>query len=149
MALALTELLASLPKSHSGYNEIEQRFRSYMDIILKYQDENGMWRQIIDREDAYPETSGTALILYSLAHGVRNKLLPYNLLEIIENGYAGLLDMIEEDGTIHGTCIGTPFQINEDAYFNLPAPVDDLHGHGPVILACAEIALLRGLSGNP
>lgn len=144
MMLALVELLSFLPLRHAGRDRIVAILADFVSALLPRQDETGMWRQILDREDAYPEVSGTALFAFGLARAVRKGWLPRSLAPRVEKAVAALSHFVEDDGTIRNVCIGTPFQRSEQAYFALPAPVNDLHGHGPVILACAELAAMRG-----
>jgi len=147
MALALAELMSYMPQDHPYFEALLTIYARFCAGLLDFQDTDGMWHQIVDRPDAYQETSGTALIAYALARGVRSGWLDASVKAAVERSYAGLTAVVEEDATIHGTCIGTPFQASEKAYFRLPAPVDDLHGHGPIILLCSELAQLRSEQG--
>jgi len=40
--------------------------------LLKYQDENGTWRQLIDQSDSWNETSGTGMFAFAMITGVKN-----------------------------------------------------------------------------
>ena len=42
-----------------------------MAALLPYQDRDGLWRNVIDYPGAYAELSGTAMIGYALARGMR------------------------------------------------------------------------------
>lgn len=45
--------------------------RKYIDraALLKYQEKDGMWRQIIDDPEAWKEKSGTAMFTYTMITG--------------------------------------------------------------------------------
>ena len=75
---------------------------------------------------------------------MRKGWLRRSLAGRVERAVRAVSHFVDDDGTIRNVCIGTPFQRSEEAYFSLPAPTNDLHGHGPVILACAELAAMRG-----
>jgi unsaturated rhamnogalacturonyl hydrolase len=42
-----------------------------MATLLDYQGENGMWRQLIDRPEAWPETSCTGMLTFAMVTGVK------------------------------------------------------------------------------
>ena len=37
-----------------------------MASLLKYQGEDGLWRQLIDKPDFWPETSGTGMFTFAM-----------------------------------------------------------------------------------
>ena len=50
-----------------------------MDAMLKYQDESGMWYQVVNfggMDKNYLETSGSSIMAYALLKGVRLGFLP-------------------------------------------------------------------------
>ena len=42
-----------------------------MSALLKYQADDGMWRQVIDDEGFWKETSSTAMFTYAMITGVK------------------------------------------------------------------------------
>jgi rhamnogalacturonyl hydrolase YesR len=48
MAAGMAELLRSLPEDNPNRPRIMQGYRTMMESLLNYQDEGGMWRQLID-----------------------------------------------------------------------------------------------------
>ena len=70
-ALGLTLTLAELPHDHAAYASTLASYRSLMAALLPYQNRDGLWRNVIDYPGAYAELSGTAMIGYALARGMR------------------------------------------------------------------------------
>ena len=60
--VGLAEILQYLPRDYPGWEEAAQRLRRHCDALKKYQTEHGLWRQSIDCELAWEESSGTGLI---------------------------------------------------------------------------------------
>ena len=42
-----------------------------MKSLKDYQDKSGMWNQLIDKADCWPETSGSAMFTYAMIMGVK------------------------------------------------------------------------------
>ena len=61
------------------YDRLKQVFVDLMESMAKFQDESGMWYQVVNmggREKNYLETSGSAIMAYSMLKGVRLGFLP-------------------------------------------------------------------------
>lgn len=70
-------------------------YKELMDSLIKYQDENGMWRQVIDGENSeanYFETSGSAGIAYALMKGYNLNILPREYYEAGLKAFNGVVD---------------------------------------------------------
>src|SRR6266536_3598043 len=61
VAAGMTELLRSLPQNHPQRDRILTAYRKMMTSLLRYQRPDGMWRQLIDHREAWPESSSTAM----------------------------------------------------------------------------------------
>jgi rhamnogalacturonyl hydrolase YesR len=60
MAAGMAELLRSVPAGHAARPRIMEGYRKMMAALLKYQRPDGMWRQLVDDEASWPETSARA-----------------------------------------------------------------------------------------
>ena len=76
-------LLDTLDKADASvgepYEKMKQIFVELMDSMLKYQDESGMWYQVVNvggMDRNYLETSGSSIMAYALLKGVRLGFLP-------------------------------------------------------------------------
>ena len=71
-ALGLALTLSEFPQEHADYPRLLASYRAHMAALARFQDENGMWRNVIDRPGAYPEYSATAMIATAMLRGIRN-----------------------------------------------------------------------------
>ena len=59
VAAGMTELLRALPEDHPRRARVRDGYRKMMKALLEFQSKDGMWRQLIDHPEAWPETSST------------------------------------------------------------------------------------------
>ena len=59
VAAGMAELLRSLPANHPQRMRILAGFRKMMESLLKFQRKDGMWLQLLDHPETWPETSCT------------------------------------------------------------------------------------------
>ena len=110
--------------------------------LLKFQEKDGMWRQIIDDPEAWKETSGTAMFTYAFITGVKNGWLDKKTYgAAARKGWLALISYINTDDELTEVCEGTNIKNDRDHYMQRKRIVGDLHGQAPV-LWCAT-ALLR------
>jgi rhamnogalacturonyl hydrolase YesR len=140
---SLAELLEVLPADHPRYPELLDFFRDHCSGILPLQDDEGMWRQVLNHPDAYPETSCTAMFIYAFSRGVRNRWLEPSeaYADAALRGWGGLTQRaIDRDGNVYGVCRGSEFSFTADYYkYDLLSRLNDTHGIGIVLLAAVEI----------
>ncbi|MGQ1889001.1 glycoside hydrolase family 88/105 protein [Thermophagus sp. OGC60D27] len=142
MAVGMAELLRILPKDNPNRSSIMQGYRKMMSALLEYQETDGMWRQIIDDEEAWKETSATAMFTYAMITGVKNGWLNKDTYgAAARKGWLALTNYINDDDELTEVCAGTNIKNSRDHYMNRPRIVGDLHGQAP-LLWCAA-ALLR------
>jgi hypothetical protein len=138
-AYGAIEALTQIPKDHPGWSDLHKCYVKYMEDLLLYQDSAGMWHQIVDRWDSWPETSGTGLIVFAMAKGVRTGLLDDRFSLPAHRGFEGLKGYVDTDGTVRNCCVGTGAQDTMFDYYARPMPPNDPHAPGPVIMAGAEV----------
>ncbi len=137
------------------YRYLQDVLKNLVDSLLPYQDESGMFYQVIDHKEAegnYLETSGTALIAYAILSGVRLGYLPQNYREYGEKAFWGIVDQYLEvtgPNELHlgGICLvaGLGGKDHRDGslayYFSEPVVSDDAKGVAPFFLAFTEILM--------
>jgi rhamnogalacturonyl hydrolase YesR len=76
-AAGATELLQVLPTTHKKYAAVLDGYKKQMTGLLAVQKANGIWMQLLDSKDAknWEETSGTAMFLFAMFTGLKNKWL--------------------------------------------------------------------------
>jgi unsaturated rhamnogalacturonyl hydrolase len=142
VASGMTELLRELPEGHPQRGKILKAYRKMMATLLRHQDSKGMWHQLIDKSDAWPETSCTGMFTFALITGVKSGWLEEKVYApAARKGWLGLISSITRDGDVREVCEGTNKKNDEQYYLDRKRNVGDFHGQAPV-LWCAS-ALLR------
>ena len=93
-AIALVDTLDYFPKNHPRRAELVAILNREAQAIAKYQDKKkGIWYDIIDlpeRKPNYPESSASAMFVYSLAKGIRQGNLPDKYITAVKTGWEGI-----------------------------------------------------------
>lgn len=66
---------------------LKDAFVDLINSMLKYQDESGMWYQVVNyggMKNNYLETSGSSIMAYSLLKGVRLGYLPESIESMLK-----------------------------------------------------------------
>lgn len=140
MIMATCELLDVLPQNHKDREKILTILRSHVQGLTEWQGKDGFWNNLIDRNDSYPETSGTAMFVYCIAHAVNEGWIDYTFGSVAQAGWNALSTIVKPNGSVEGVCFGTTFAGDIVYYYHRPTSTD--HGNGPVILAGAEMIKL-------
>lgn len=133
VAAGMAELLVVLPESNPHYHSILDGYRKMMKTLAEMQAEDGMWRQLIDQEESFKETSSTAMFGFAMTVGVKNGLLPempYRSAGV--KAWNALTKYIGQDGKVSEVCAGTGQSNDKDFYLTRPRIVGDLHGQAPI-----------------
>ena len=99
----------------------------------------GFWYNVIDKPESKDETSGTAILTLAIARGVNEGWLDKKYKENALKAWAALESTIEEDGTVHGICMGTMCSEDFNYYYERPILDDDSHGILGLIFAAIEV----------
>ena len=142
MAVGMAEMLRIMPKDNPNRIRITEGYKKMMAALLKYQEKDGMWRQIIDDPEAWKETSGTAMFTYAMITGVKNGWLDKKTYgTAARKGWLALITYINQNDELTEVCEGTNIKNDRNHYMQRKRIVGDLHGQAPLIW-CAT-ALLR------
>jgi unsaturated rhamnogalacturonyl hydrolase len=106
-ALGFAEALSYIPEDHSSRPGLLATHLRHLNGLKEHQDESGMWHQIIDMPDTYLEFSGTAMIGYSIARGLREGWLGDEWREVVDRAWGGISSRITEAGELEHVCVGT------------------------------------------
>ncbi|MDR1341730.1 MAG: glycoside hydrolase family 88 protein [Prevotellaceae bacterium] len=143
--MTLVEVLEALPPTHEGYGEVVDLLKKHISGIAALQSGEGLWHQLLDRNDSYLETSASAIYAYAIARAVNSGWIdakayaPCALL-----AWNAVSKQINGQGQVEGVCVGTGMAFDPAFYCYRPVNVFAAHGYGPVLLAGAEtIALLQ------
>lgn len=145
------------PSMGEPYEKLKQVFVDLMDSMLKYQDESGMWYQVVNlggMDRNYLETSGSSIMAYALLKGVRLGFLPESYIAYGKKAFNGICEKYlttDADGSLHldGICLvaglgGKQMRAGTfDYYMSEPIVKDDAKGVGPFLLAYTEMLRLE------
>jgi rhamnogalacturonyl hydrolase YesR len=151
VAAGMAEVLSVLPPEHRHYTRIMQGYQRMMAALLKYQGPQGLWLQLIEQPDFWPETSGSAMFTFSLIEGVkRGWLEPAIYGPAARKAWLGLVPYVDATANVRDVVVGTnkaanevgpDLEVQKKFYFDRPRRTGDLHGQSPMLWSAA--ALLR------
>jgi rhamnogalacturonyl hydrolase YesR len=143
VAGGMSELLSELPKNHPKRARIMAGYTKMMASLLKYQDADGVWHQLIDHPESYQESSSTAMFAFSMITGAKQGWLKDKVYaESARKAWLGLnRKFIDKDGLVDKVCVGTGQTNNVEFYLTRPTEKGNPHGQAPV-LWCVD-ALLK------
>ena len=142
VAAGMAEMLRDLPQDHPQRKRIMEGYRAMMSALLKYQGKDGMWRQLIDHDEAWPESSSSAMFTFALVTGVKNGWLDASAYgPAARRAWIAVVGYIDQNQDITNVCEGTGKQNSYDYYLARKRRTGDFHGQAPVLWAAS--ALLR------
>jgi rhamnogalacturonyl hydrolase YesR len=140
--MAQVNLLDRLPKNHPMRDTLIALLRRHILGIARWQSEQGLWHQLLDKEDSFLETSCSAMFVYTIARSVNKGYLEQRYSSIALRGWEGVASKILPDGEIEGVSAGTGVSEDLVYYYHRPTPLNDPHGIGAVLLAGTEVLRL-------
>jgi len=142
VAAGMAELLRDLPQDHPQRARILAGYRAMMASLVKYQGKDGMWRQLIDHEEAWPESSSSAMFTFAMITGVKMGWLDAATYgPAARRGWLAVIGYIDQNGDVTSVCEGTGKQNDLGYYLARKRRTGDFHGQAPVLWAAS--ALLR------
>ncbi len=140
VAAAMAEVLKSLPAEHKLRPEIISAYEKMMSSLLRYQSDNGMWRQLVDNENSWAESSCTGMFAYAMAAGVKNGWLDKKEYgPAVVKAWKGLCAHLDRQGNVGEVCVGTGQKNDIEHYLNRPRAAGDLHGQAPFLWLASEM----------
>ncbi len=139
--LSFAEVIEHLPKDYNGRDDLIEIFIKAVSGLVKLQDKNGMWHQVLNIPDSYAETSCTAIFTIAIAKGIKLGILnKEKYMPVIKKAVSGLiLSAIDERGNIMGVCRGSGCHDKARYYMEgLETVLNDDHGIGVVVAALCE-----------
>jgi unsaturated rhamnogalacturonyl hydrolase len=160
-AIALSELCCYLPEKHPEREKIFGYFHEFLEGCRNTQDNDGMWHQVMEKFEtpdrfepdyqsklvngelakimaSYPESSGTALILYGMGRALEKEVVCWDEYgECYRKGLKALSGYVGLDGSVFNCCVGccAPGNGTVEDYEQHPHDRLNNHGFGSVILA--------------
>lgn len=147
VVFSMTELLEVLPEDHPKRNDLIEFLNTLCEGYLALQDDEGMWHQVLNDHESYPETSCTSMFIYAFSRGIRFGWLknPEKYVKAICKAWKGISKTsVDSNGNVYGVCRGSEFSFIADYYkYELGWNLNDTHGTGIVMLAGIEVIRLN------
>jgi unsaturated rhamnogalacturonyl hydrolase len=144
-ALGLALTLEAMPAGHPGRTELLDAFRKHVAALAPYQNEDGLWRQVIDREGVYPEFTATAMIATAMLRAIRHGWIDARQYRpAVERAWRAINARTAPDGVLLDVCEGTGKQKTADDYLRRGAIYGrDPRGGAMALLFATEMADLK------
>ena len=148
----MAELLRDLPATNPHHARILAGYRKMMAALLAGQGADGMWHQLLDKPESWPETSCTGMFTFAFVTGVKNGWLDEKAYApATRKAWLALIGYIDEKAEVREVCVGTnkshqetksdDLKVQYDFYLARPRKTGDLHGQSPIMWTAA--AFLR------
>jgi unsaturated rhamnogalacturonyl hydrolase len=142
VAAGMAEMLRSLPEDHPQRARILKGYKLMMGGLLKYQGKDGMWRQLIDHDEAWPESSGSAMFSFAMITGVKHGWLDGATYgPAARRSWIAVVGYVDQNSDVTQVCEGTGKKDDLAYYLARKRRTGDFHGQAPVLWAAS--ALLR------
>jgi unsaturated rhamnogalacturonyl hydrolase len=142
VAAGMAEMLCDLPQDHPQRARILKGYKTMMAALLKYQGKDGMWRQLIDKDDAWPESSSSAMFTFAMITGVKSGWLDaFTYGPAARKAWIAVTGYIDQNNDLTSVCEGTGKKNDLEYYYERKRRTGDFHGQAPILWAAS--ALLR------
>ena len=144
ITVSLVRLLDVLPKDYAGRKQLIDLLEKQIVGASRYQNENGMWNQLLDKPESYDESSVTAMYVYGIAKAINEGWFDETYMRVAQLGWNALKkDQITENGHFKNVCVGTGITDDLPFYYSRPVGENEKHGLGLIIDAGVEILKLN------
>lgn len=138
VAAGMTDILTYLPENNPYRARILKEYRKMMATLKSYQNEEGLWNQLIDEPDAWTETSGSAMFTYAMITGVRNGWLDAKeYAPAARKAWLALVTYLNDSFRLREICEGTNTGTTKEHYLERKRLVGDHHGQA-ALFWCAR-----------
>lgn len=141
--MAMVDVMEVLPEEYM--EERKEALKIFVDGMLKYQDESGLWANVADWEVTETnrlEVSGTSMMVYTILKGVRNGWLDESYREAAVKAFVAMAELKLDEEGLHDIY----FKATADNTDNYQDPefylTDEGKGSGPFIMAYSEMLRL-------
>jgi len=116
-AVGVAWCLSLVPEDCGGRAAMLDAYRRHMAALLKHQDPNGMWHQVIDVANSKPEFTATCMISFAMQRGVsRGWLMNETYQPAVDRAWQAVCERVRPEGQLLGVCESTGTQATLDAY---------------------------------
>ncbi len=138
--MAMVDVCEVLPEEYM--EERKKALRLFVDGMLKYQDESGLWANLTDKKVTDTnrlEVSGTSMIVYTILKGIRNGWLDASYEEAAVRAFVAMTERkLDEDG-LHDIYFKAVANNTNNYEQTKDYLTDEGKGVGPFIMAYSEM----------
>lgn len=142
--MAMVDVMENLPEEY--IEERKAALKTFVDGMLRYQDESGLWANLADREVTDTnrlEVSGTSMMVYTILKGVRKGWLDESYRDAAVKAFVGMVETKLDDNGLKdiyfkASASGKNNYENTEYYLT-----DEGKGSGPFIMAYSEMLRLQ------
>jgi rhamnogalacturonyl hydrolase YesR len=139
-AAGLACLLEAMPATHPDRPRILAGYRKFMAELLVLQGKDGMWRQVLDDDEAWPETSGSAMFTYAMVLGVKHGWLDTSVYgPAARHAWIALTGYLDQNDNLTNVCEGTNKRNDLNFYLMRRRLTGDFHGQAPMLWIAAAL----------
>lgn len=142
--MAMVDVMEVMPEEYM--EERKEALKIFVDGMLKYQDESGLWANVADwdvTETNRLEVSGTSMIVYTILKGVRNGWLDESYKDTAIKAFVGMTERKLDAGGLHDIYFKATAN-NTDNYQDTQFYLtDEGKGSGPFIMAYSEMLKMK------
>ena len=115
----------------------------HLEALAGFQDESGLWHQLIDDPSTYLEHSATSMIGYAIARGLNRGVLDDSFRAVVDRAWLGIAQRSTRAGELDQVCIGTGPLDSKSAYVDRPYTTGvDARGGAMALWFATEMARL-------
>ncbi|MCX6170283.1 MAG: glycoside hydrolase family 88 protein [Ignavibacteriales bacterium] len=140
---ATSELIQNLPKNHPLFKQVEKIFTNHLRGLIKFQDESGMWHQILDDKSSFEETSCTSMFIIGFSRAIINGMIDKKYSANVMKAWNALQNNFSQDGIVKDICCGTGIGYTSEFYKTRDRYNNDPRGLGAVITSAIEVDRLE------
>lgn len=141
--MAMVDVMEVLPEEY--LEERKKALKIFVDGVLKYQDQSGLWANVADWEVTGTnrlEVSGTSMMVYTILKGIRNGWLDESYKDAAIKAFVGMTELKLDEGGLHDIYFKATAD-NTDNYQDIQYYLtDEGKGVGPFIMAYSEMCRL-------
>jgi len=90
--------------------------------------------QLVDHQESWEETSGSAMFTFAFVTGVDLGWLPADTYgPAARRAWLALANKVDSEGLISDVCVGTGAKNDLQHYLDRPRAIGDLHGQAPLL----------------
>ncbi|MCH8186536.1 MAG: glycoside hydrolase family 88 protein [Chloroflexi bacterium] len=120
-AMGLAETLTYLPTDHPKRPAVLAMFRQQMEALPEFQEQSGMYRQVLDFLGSYQEHTATCMIGYAMARGIRLGWLDSSYGASLSRAWQAVSERTDNAGNVVDGCTGTGVQSSLRDYLDREA----------------------------